>query len=336
MAFVVSSLPDYVERNRDLLVKKAVLGGKTIERINVQTGIKKVGKINVLDVAPVAVAGSSCGFSASGNTTFTDRSITTAAIKYNTSWCPQTLLGKWTEYQAKIAAQGNSEALPFEEAIAEQLVEHANADTEKLIWQGDTTSLNDLLKLNDGLIKLALNDSSVIDVTIADGASAYEAVKAMYLAIPEASLEGTEIYVSPDVFRKFTQELIEKNYYHFAPENANLREIVFPGSDVKVVKTDGLAGASYLFAANPKNLYYGCDLENDIEEFKIWFSDDNDEYRVKVSWNPGINYAVGAEVVLGTCSGSISAGTGVVDHLAKLSSTVNSDGQIEILNYTAE
>lgn len=299
MAFVVSSLPNYVQENRDLLLRKAVLGGNFIERMTKQTGIKKDAYINYLAVSPTFASGASCGFSAAGDTTFTQRTINTADIKINMSWCPKTLVGKWTEYQVRISANPEAENLPFEEEIISQILAEANAKREKLIWQGDTSSSDTQLAFHDGLIKIANADSNVIDVTVASGSSAYDAIKSVYMSIPEVMLGKAEIYVNPSLFRQFVQELVEKNYYHYNAGESNLREIVFPGSDTKVVKVEGLTGASKIFAADPKELFFGCDLENASEDFRMWYSDDDDLFKLKVDWNQGVNYAFGDHIVLG-------------------------------------
>lgn len=299
MAYVVSSLPDFKQLDREKLISAAVLGGRTIERISVQTGIKKDALINYLALDPVFQSGADCGFNASGNVTFTQRTISTAPIKVNESFCPQTLLGKYTEYQVKISANAIDDAMPFEDFIADLMVKKINAEMEKAVWQGDTTSATPNLARFDGFIKLADNDANVIDVAIAYGTSAWNAIKAVYAAIPETALEKAEINVSPALFRQFILELVEKNFFHYAPDG-EMNEIRFPGTETKVVKVNGLAGVNKIYATDPANMYYGCDLENATEDFKIWFSDDNDQYRMKVLWNAGVQHAFGDQIVLGT------------------------------------
>ena len=308
MGFVVSSLPDYVERNRDRIVKAMVLGGRTLDRINVQTGIKHTGAINVLNVDPTLQA-ASCNPSAAGNTTFTQRTISVAHIGYYLTWCKEDLLGKWTEYQVKLAAaKADNQPMPFEEFIIEQLLEKANRDTEKLIWLGDTSQTTaPVIKLGNGLVKLASSDANTVKVSLADGVDAYSAIKQVILAIPAAVLEKACVFVSPDTFLKFAQTLVERNFFHFGVEGTP-DEIEFPGTGVKVVKTAGLAGSSAILAADPANLYYGCDLENDAERFDLAY-DAFTGYKLAMTWGAGVNYAISEEVVIATIS---SEDTGIV------------------------
>lgn len=53
--FIVTSLPAYVQENRDILLKNFGLVGGTIRnRIGIQTGIKSSENLNYLDVSPTS------------------------------------------------------------------------------------------------------------------------------------------------------------------------------------------------------------------------------------------------------------------------------------------
>lgn len=297
---IATSLPDYVEQNRLPLINKTVLGGRTIEMLTKQTGIKTKAAINYLDTDPVFQNGLGCGFTAQGTATLTQREIETGLIKVNMDFCPDTLLGKWAEYLVRIRA--TQDELPFEQYLMENIASHINEKMEKAVWQGDTTSGDASLSRFDGFLKLADAESTTVKVSIAEGTSAYDAIKQMYMAIPEAILEkGVRIFVAPAIFRAFTQEMVEWNLYHYSgPQDEVPREFVFPGTDVRVVSTAGLTGTLKLYASTLDNMFYGCDLEDDKEEFKLWFSDDDDVFKLKVRWNAGVQVAFPDHVVLGT------------------------------------
>lgn len=297
---IATSLPEYVEQNKLPLINMIVFGGRTIGMMTKQTGIKTKAAINYLDTDPVFQEGQGCGFTAQGTATLTQREIETGLIKVNMDFCPDTLLGKWAEYLVRIGA--NSEELPFEQYLIENIISHINAKMEKAVWQGDTSSGDNDLKHFDGLIKIATNESDVIDVSVASGASAYDAIKQVYMAIPEELLDKqVYIFVAPAIFRAFTQEMVAKNYYHYAgPQNESPQEFIFPGTNVRVTSAAGLTGTRYLFASTLDNLFYGCDVEGDKEEVKLWFSDDDDVFKLKVRWNAGTQVAFPDRVVLGT------------------------------------
>lgn len=295
--FLVSSLPAYVKANEDVIVKNfALIGGGTRARIGLQTGIKKDAYLNYLDLKAVFQDGSGCGFNPLDEITLSQRTINTAAIKVNGEICPETLLGKYAEYLVRVSA--TEKDLPFEEYIMDALVAEINKGIEKLIWLGDTSNSDPI----DGFIAQMTADTDVIPVTITSGTSAYEGIRAVYLALPEEALErGAEIYVSPSIFRAFVNDLVVLNYYHYAGPTAEApSEFIFPGSDVRVVKTAGLAGDLHIVGTFPRNLVYGCDGENDAESIDLWWSEDNRLFRYEAKWNSGVAYHFPEQVVLGT------------------------------------
>lgn len=305
--FVVSSLPAYVQDNKDLIIKNfALVGTASRQRFGIQTGIKTSAYMNYLELNPTLQDGKGCGFTAAGSATLTQRTITTAVIKVNMDICPDSLLGKYAEYLVRIGA--NSNELPFEQYIIDGVTTEINKKIEKLIWQGDTSKSSDTdLKWINGILKQLASDSDNVDVSIAANTAIYDAIKAVYLAIPEETLErGAEIYVSPANYRDFLMAMVEKKYFNYSgPQDSAPEEFVFPGTDVKVVKTPGLAGVNdRIVASFPENFVYGCDAEGDLEDVKIWFSDDDDLFKLKVKWNSGIAYRFPNQVTLGTIAGA--------------------------------
>ena len=305
--FVVTSLPAYVQDNKDLIIKNfALVGTASRQRFGIQTGIKTSAYLNYLELNPTLQDGKGCGFTALGSATLTQRTITTAVIKVNMDICPDSLLGKYAEYLVRIGA--NSNELPFEQYIVDGVTTEINKKIEKLIWQGDTSKSTDTdLKWLNGILKQLASDSDKVAVSIAANTAIYDAIKAVYLAIPEETLErGAEIYVSPANYRDFLMAMVEKKYFNYSgPQDSAPEEFVFPGTDVKVVKTPGLAGVNdRIVASFPENFVYGCDAEGDLEDVKIWFSDDDDLFKLKVKWNSGIAYRFPNQVTLGTIAGA--------------------------------
>ncbi len=304
---ITDTLPEYVEQRRDDLIAKIVFGGRTIERMAKQTGIKTKAKLNYLSTDPVFQNGEGCGFSPQGTAELTQREIETGIIKVNMEFCPDTLLGKWAEYLVQIKA--TKDELPFEEYLVDSIVANINKKMEKAVWQSDTTSSDPNLNRFDGMLKIASAEATTIKVAIGENTSAYDAIKAVYMAIPEAVLDkDARIFVAPALFREFMQEMVEKNYYHYSgAQDENVREFVFPGTDVRVVSTPGLAGTQSILATYDKNMFYGCDAVDDKEEVKLWFSDDDDVFKLKVRWNAGTQFAFPDEVVLGTIATAAAA-----------------------------
>ena len=307
--FLVSSLPDYVQENRDLLIKNfALVGTATRKRIGLQTGVKKSAYINYLDLTSVLQDGSGCGHNPLDSLTLTQRTIDVALIKEDGLICPETLIGKYAEYLVRVRATEND--LPFERYIVDALVREVNKKIEFLIWQGDTTQTSDTdKKWINGIIAQLTADSSCIDVSIASGSTAYAGILAVYNALPEEVLErGGMIFVSPSIYRAFLQDMVAINFYHYAgPQDAAPEEFILPGTDVKVVKTPGLKNNLNIVGTFADNLVYGTDGENDQEAIDIWWSPDKRAFLYQVKWASGIAYRYPNMNVLGTFAAAPTA-----------------------------
>ena len=277
-SYNVSQLGEYVQVNKDIILKDIVFGGEygnTIPLMTKQLGIKTTEKIHpsTLNVVLQDIDGvNPCGFHSDGELKFTDRDIVTKQKKVNMEFCLEKLLGKFAEYKVRVGA--NEDALPFEAEIIDGLVKSINKQVEKDVW-------TDLITNTDA------------QLTVASTGTAYERVMAVYMALPEEILEDAVIFVSPATFREYVKDLVDKNFYHYNPADGDLEEIFIPGSGVKVRKAKGLAEQTedVIFGTSPKNMVYGTDFMDNKEEIKVWFSDDNDTYRIKVRFNYGANVA---------------------------------------------
>ena len=299
--FIVTSLPDYVKNNKELLVNKfGLLGNGTRKRISIQTGVKGKEALNDLDMTVVLQDGTECNFTPEGSANLTQREIETALIKVDMEFCPRKLRGKYAEYLVRNNAFAEGEKLPFEEYVMNYIIDSINDQIETMMWQGDKTLVDDKTrKWIDGFLKIAKTEEDVIDVAIAANKTAHDAILDVYMAIPEGILEmSPEIYVSPALFRKFIQEMVAKNWYQItvgAPQD----DFILPGTDVKVVKTKGLAGTKNIVATFPQNLFYACDMEGDEETIDLWYSKDDRVFKLEALWNSGVQIAYPDMLVLG-------------------------------------
>lgn len=282
MALNLEGLTAYVDERKLPLIGEAVLKSKTISMVNVQTGVKYKAAINSVFVDPTLQDGSVCGFTDSGTNELTQRIITAPAIKVNMSFCHKDFLKYWTNYETRIAA--TEEKMPFEEFFINKVIESVKAKNEVRIWQD----------AENGLIA-ALADGAVEATT---DASAFTAIKNVYMAIPEEVLDKAAIFVGADTYRKFIQEMVEKNLYHYSADGVD-QEIYFPGTNNKVVAVNGLNGTKKIVAADPENLFVGVDMVDDAEKFDFWYSKDNDEFRLNIQYNLGAQIAFPDQVVKG-------------------------------------
>lgn len=295
---IVTSLPNYVEERRLPLIAEAVLGAKSAKLFTLQTDIKRAAALNLLNTTIEFGDGATCGWDAAGSQELTQRILTVGNLKVNMPYCERELLDKWLGYEVRVKA--GAETMPFEEAFINEVIKNIAEKVEVAIYQGDTASSTNNLKYFDGLLKILNAEAGTIDVNAASQTTQMAKIMAVYAAIPETAFSRGDvaILVGMDTFRAFTQELIKDNLYHYnlgAPEG----ELVLPGTNVRVIGVNGLNGTNKVIAASLRNLFFGTDLMNDMETFDFWYSKDNQEFRLVVKFNAGVQVGFPDEVVLG-------------------------------------
>lgn len=295
---IVTSLPNYVEERRLPLIKEAVLGAKSAKLFTLQSGIKHAAVLNLLNTAIEFGNGATCGWDAAGSQELTQRILTVGNIKVNMPYCDRELLDKWLGYEVRVRA--GLETMPFEQTFIDEVLKGIAEQVEVAIYQGDTASSTNNLKYFDGLLKILNAEAGTIDVNAASQTTQMAKIMAVYAAIPETAYSRGDvaILVGMDTFHAFTQELIKDNLYHYnlgAPEG----ELVLPGTNVRVIGVNGLNGTNKVIAASLRNLFFGTDLMNDMEDFDFWYSKDNQEFRLVVKFNAGVQVGFPDEVVLG-------------------------------------
>ena len=108
--------------------------------------------------------------------------------------------------------------------------------------------------------------------------------------IPVEVLEEAKVFIGMDWFRIWTKELTTANLFHYTADTANF-ELVIPGTNVKVVAVNGLNGTNQIWSFRTENAFYGTDLMNEEDQFKIFFAQEADEVRYMAEWKAGFNFA---------------------------------------------
>ena len=312
MGFDVSALANYTKENEALLVTSSVLGAKTAALIksagNIMIGVKSSVKINILSTDAIFQDGAACGFSASGSTTFTQRTVTPGKIKVNEALCVKNLESKYL--QKALPTGSMYDSIPFEQEYSEKKAKTIAAQLETSLWQGDTASVNVNLNKFDGLVKLvgaatgvvAANASTFISgaplssITAANVISIFDGV---YAAIPAqvVAADDMTIFCGQDLFRTYTIALKNANSFTYNVDVKADSEFVLPGTTIKVIAVAGLNGTNKVYAMRLSNMFLGTDLLNEEERFEIFFAKEADEIRFVSEFKMGVNIAFPDEVV---------------------------------------
>jgi hypothetical protein len=311
MAFNVSALADYTEQNEALLVTSSVLGAKTASLIksagNVMVGVKSSETINIMDTDAIFQSGGSCGFTASGSTSFTQRTVTVGKIKVNEALCPKDLEAKYL--QKALPTGSMYDSIPFEQEFSEKKAKRIASQLEIALWQGNTSSGNVNLNKFAGINALVDAASGVVDanvsayisgaplssITAANVVSIFDGV---YKAIPAqiVSEDDVVIFCGMDTFRTYTIALKNANLFHYQINEKADNEFILPGTTIKVVAVQGLNGTNRIYAMRLSNLFLGTDLLNEEEKFEIFYAKEADQVRFVSEFKMGVNFAFPDEI----------------------------------------
>lgn len=273
MSYDVSALAAYIE-NRDFpLVAKLQFDPELrASRATIQDGVKGSSNLHFLE-SDVVFQADDCTRTASGTTTFTDKTLTVGKIAIAEDLCNDDLEGKWAQILLRQGVMEGRQVLP--EEIAEIYMEEKMVKYKQAIavadWQGDTASGTANLQRYDGWIKL-IDAGSPIDgntggVTVATGittANILDILDAMYLARP-SELRGradVTIDMPQEVYDMYIVALKNANLYHYVSSE---NESLLYGTNVKINADYGLNGTNRMFLTYDSNLVIGVDSENDGE-----------------------------------------------------------------------
>lgn len=314
MGFTVSSLTNYVnEQSKELLVALQ-FDAETASYANLQTGVKSSAALQILTNSPVPQDGSSCGFNASGDSTFTQRTLATSAIKYQDTLCPRTLEAKWTQIMLKKGQNYDEGFAPeITRAIMDDVMAQIKRRQEVADWQGDTSSGSSYLNRYDGLIKIIAAASGTNVATAASGPVTISNVRTIVSNIVSkigsvSTLVGNpnvKIFCGYDFAELYRQKVFADNLFHVTGIG-DQKGMMAEGSVHELVPVHGLDGllsssgasAPFVFAMDPaRNLYLGVDMEGEDEEAKVWYSEDDDNVKYSFRFRRGWQIAFPSEIV---------------------------------------
>lgn len=304
MSLNVNGLTAYVDENKMALIKKSVLGGRTLRYINVQPDIKSSATINIINSNLVAQAGG-CGFNDDGTTVLTQQTLSVTPLKVNESICLDTL----EEYyiQKTMRPGSYNEDIPFEEIFASEKADKINALIDDLIWKGNVSTTGQT-SLVDGFIKLAdvtfsgsVVTGNVGSVTAITASNIIAIVDGMSSVVPNdiLGLDDLHLFVGYDFYRTYALALRNANLFHYTGTENQGEDFsqMIPGTNIRIIALRGMNGTNKAFLSSASNLYFGTDLLSDAEEFQIFYSADFDEVRFRAKWKMGVQFAFPTNVV---------------------------------------
>jgi hypothetical protein len=290
MAFNVAGLSDYSnQENTDLFIQKVTLQ-KTAGYAQKVGGVKSSFAFHLLLTTPIVQDGDGCGYTASGDVQFTDRTLTTYALKFEDTLCLRTLEAKWTQ---KLLNSGqNYEDSDIPSVIMSDIADQIANKIESYDWTG-TTGAN----FYNGI------------ATVIETANTFTEANAAAYGTPQTAISNTTIdetldmlmnaaiakfptwvgqtnvklFVPMAVIGYYQQYLFRNNFFHFKPENIGNNEFPWIGTNWSIVGVNGLTGTGtagtkcWMFETD--NIFLGFDADSDETSARLWYSQDNDNHR---------------------------------------------------------
>lgn len=303
MAYNVSALTDYTEQQKFPLITKSLFESKTISMMTPHVGIKSAETLNFIDTNARFQTGGTCAWNASGDTSFSQRTLTVGKLTVMEELCPKALESKYV--QSQLPSGSHYTGLPFEQEFTELKAGLIAEQMETAVWQGDTSSGDANLSKFDGLLKIIDAASATVIHATEQASISASTVRGIfeniYTLIPVAIInkEDIRVFVGWDTFRTLTNKLTVDNLYHYtADDAARSGEMFYPGTTLKIVAVHGLNTTNRIIAARLSNLHFGTDLMNEEEQFRIFeFQDGSDAIRFKAEWKAGVQIAFPNEIV---------------------------------------
>ena len=295
--FNLSGLQDYTEQKTNTLISETILTGDFASLVTVVPNVKGTQELNVLSSQLFQLDGG-CGWDPANSgqtTTYTQKSITSVKKQYQEALCIDDLEGYWYQTLLKPGQYYDSpNDIPFAEYLVNYKVEQVKEAVELMTFQATSGSTG-----FDGFLKLTGTGYTGANVTYVAAASGVTAANIgdsidLMLAAGEdyllAARDGM-ICMSWANFNKYTQWLRNKNYFYFEPGNGQTA-ILHPGSMFQVIPVHGLQGSNRIFISKKSNFFIGTDLVSDYSQFKMWYSLDNQEVRMKCQFRIGAQTGV--------------------------------------------
>lgn len=287
-------------------ISAALLSGATIENggIEVKPNVKFKEVIKTVSTTGL-IADATCDYTDAGTVTLNERVIEPESFQVNLTLCKSQFHSDWEAVSMGYSA---FDSLPpqFSEFLIAHVAGKVAEKTEQNIWSGVDANAGEF----DGLVTLATADADVVDVvgTTVDAANVIVELGKIVDSIP-SSLYGAEdlyIYVSQNIARAYVRALGGFAAAGLGANGVNAQgtqwwnngALSFDG--VKLFVANGLADNTAM-AAQKSNLFFGTGLLSDHNEVKVLDMGDldgSDNVRVVMRFTAGVQYGIGADIVL--------------------------------------
>ena len=282
-----SRLKNYLETNGTEVLTKALFNSESAKYFQIQTNVTAETPIIRLDSSITLADASSCGFTATGSDTFSNRLLSPKFLKVNKEFCPKTLLKTWAHSDVRMNALGQE--MPFEELLINNNINELAKVNERLIWEGDTTSGTGNLALMDGIISIAKKDENTIKLEKGSD-DLWTRVEKTWLRLAPEVADKCTLFMSIANYKQLIVELMNKNMYHVFETYEGEYRMTMPGTNLVIRGVSGIT-EDVLICTPEENLYLGVDGESDSETVDLYFDKSDRTFKFVVEYAYAVQYA---------------------------------------------
>ena len=306
MATTTSITTNYAGSFASKYISAALLSADTLDKglveilpnVNYRTTLQKVNTDSI-------VRDATCDFDATSTLTLTDRILEVEPFQVNLQLCKKDYYDSWVGGQMGFSAYDSIPA-----SFADFLIAHVAAKTsqkiEQNIWNGTAASAGEF----SGFLSLMTADSDVIDVTATTvtAANVLTELGKVADAIPSAlyGKEDLQIFVPQNVAKAYVRALGGFGTSGLGANGVDNKGTMWYGQGdlffdgIRVAMVNGLP-SNKMVAAQSSNLFFGTGLLNERNEVRVLDMadlDGSDNIRVILRFFAGVQYGIGADVVL--------------------------------------
>jgi hypothetical protein len=271
-----------------------------LEKLMLEEGVKGSREIALLSSSVSLQAKAACAPSPDGSVVFTEKVLTTKPLYMGVEFCNESLNTKMTQVLNALGMKNQDGQLPapLETILMAYLTKQLQKKAERIVWLGDTTSLDAELVHFDGLKKLLEADTAVLKTTTTYASlttsNAYSAAYEVFTKIP-AEIFDNQVEVQLFTGRTEALAIISQwntaNAYDritYTSEGGAIR-FLLPQTNVEVVTLPALDGKGDIFAVPTSLVFLGTDSRED-ENFDIKYDAYNEKLKVDTSFRLGVQY----------------------------------------------
>ncbi len=300
MGFTVSSLTDYTMKATELL-RESVLFNDDLSNYSIQTGIKYIEPLNILDTTVYFQAGG-CSLANSGDTVFCEKLITVASYAVKKSFCVQDLQKKNLPLVAGSMLDKLSPEI--QSVLTADIQAKTKYQIEQDLWLGTSGLINGWAKnlsACTGCEGTPISCGSATTITDANVDDIF-ALFVENITQDMWSRGVLTLHCSVAIYNMYKRNRLAANFYHDTNADGNqlgIMEAYLFGYEgqIKVKAEAGLNGSNYCFLTWDKNLYIGYDEESEVSYAEYQWDNVTDLIWYKSYFKLGTQIAFCNEVI---------------------------------------